>query len=41
MVDKERKIFNVRASDIRNNVEKFKMYLNDEVYRDLKEMDDK
>lgn len=36
VVDKERKIFNVRASDIRNDVEKFKMYLNDEVYRDLK-----
>ena len=35
-VDKERKIFNVRASDIRNDVEKFKMYLNDEVYRDLR-----
>lgn len=41
VVDKERKIFNVRASDIRNDVEKFKMYLNDEVYRDLMEMDDK
>ncbi len=36
-VDKERKIFNVRASDIRGDVEKFKMYLNDEVYRDLSE----
>ena len=36
VVDKERKIFNVRASDIRGDVEKFKMYLNDEVYRDLK-----
>ena len=35
VVDKERKIFNVRASDIRGDVEKFKMYLNDEVYRDL------
>ena len=34
-VDKDRKIFNVRASDIRNDVEKFKIYLNDEVYRDL------
>lgn len=41
VVDKERKIFNVRASNIRNDVEKFKMYLNDEVYRDLMEMDDK
>ena len=37
VVDKERKIFNVRASDIRGDVEKFKMYLNDEVYRDLSE----
>ena len=36
VVDKERKIFNVRASYIRNDVEKFKMYLNDEVYRDFK-----
>lgn len=35
VVDKDRKIFNVRASDIRNDIEKFKMYLNDEVYRDL------
>lgn len=37
VVDKERKIFNVRASDIRDDVEKFKMYLNDDVYGELKE----
>lgn len=35
VVDKERKVFNVRASEIRENVEKFKMYLNEEVYEDF------
>lgn len=35
IVDKERNVFKVKASDIRDNVEKFKMYLNEDVYRDL------
>lgn len=37
VVDKERRVFNVRASEIRENVENFKMYLNEEVYEKLRE----
>lgn len=35
VVDKERKVFDVHASDIRKDVDKYKMYLNEDVYRDL------
>ena len=37
VVDKERKIFDVSASDIRKDIEKYKMFLNEDVYMDMKE----
>ena len=37
VVDKERKIFDVSASNIRKDIEKYKMFLNEDVYMDMKE----
>lgn len=38
LVDPERKIYNISATNIRKNIEKYKMFINEDVYSDIKNL---
>ena len=38
LVDPERKIYNISATNIRKNIEKYKMFINEDVYNDIKNL---